>query len=214
MIAFPKVKPAVRPVDDLLRGQRLGIMHGRDIQPVDIFRVLNAARLGAVLVGAHAVNARTGEPRTTMDVDLIGERPKKVAAELARAFPMLSVEDHPVVIRFKDDKHEAIDVIKPSSSPLFKKVLGSTEELKVEEVRITIPSLEAIIALKFASMMGPARRLADKYTDARDFVLLSKQTRKSSAPKLSYLGELVYKGGGKEILKLVDDAKAGRRLEF
>jgi hypothetical protein len=214
MIAFPKTRPVVRPVDDLLRGQRLGIMHGRDIQPVDIFRILNAAKLTAVLVGAHAVNARTGEPRTTMDVDLVAARPKKVAAELARAFPMLSVEDHPVVIRFKDDKHEAIDIIKPSSSPLFKKVLNSTEQLKVEGVKITIPSYEATIALKFASMIGPARRLADKYTDARDFILLAKQAKQLSESRLSHLGELVYVGGGKELLKLFGDARAGRRLEF
>jgi hypothetical protein len=212
MIAFPKTKLVVRPAEDLLRGQRLGIMHGRDIQPVDIFRLLNAANLRAVLTGAHAVNARTGNPRTTVAVDIIADKPKKVADVLRAAFPTLTVEDHPVVIRFKDQKYEAIDITKPNSAPLFKRVLKLTEKLKVEGVEILLPDTEALIALKFASMISATRSAENKHTDARDFISITKQARKIEAKELRDLGELVYTGGGDEILKLVADAKAGRVL--
>ena len=39
---------------------------------------------------------------------------------------------------------------------------------------------------------------------------------RSRIPDLVFvvLGELVYPGGGEEILKLVADARAGKRLEF
>jgi hypothetical protein len=214
MIAFPQDKIIANPVEDFMLGERLATMHGRDIRPVDVFRVLNAAKLRAVLVGAHAINARSGDPRTTIDVDIIAEKPKRVSDVLRAAFPTLSMEDHPVVIRFKDEKHEAIDVIKPSASALFKRALKQTEHLKIEGVEILIPDLETTIALKFASMVGPARQLPDKYTDARDFILIVKQGKNSKENLLSELGELVYAGGGKEILKLVADARAGRRLEF
>jgi hypothetical protein len=214
VIRFPQDKIVPRLVDDFLLGERLTIMQGRNIGPTELFRLLNAAGLKAVLVGAHAVNARSGEPRATLDVDLVAERPKKVVELFRRAFPHLQVEDHAVVTRFKDKGQEAIDVIKPASSRLFRRVLKLTESFKAEGIEITMADLEAVISLKFQAMISPARRLEKKYRDASDFILLVKQLRRIDEDKFKELGDLAYPGGGEELLKLVADARAGRRLAF
>ena len=91
------------------------------------------------------------------DVDIVAEKPKKVVELFHRAFPHLRVEDHPVVVRFKDGEKVAIDVIKPTSSPLFKRILKLTESLKVQQVLITLADSEALIALKFQAMASDAR---------------------------------------------------------
>ena len=214
MIAFPKDKTVVRPVEDFLLGERLARMQGREIGATDLFRLLNAAKLKGVLIGAHAVNTRSGDPRATQDVDIVAEKPKKVVELFRRAFPHLSVEDHPVVVRFKDGGRVAIDVIKPSSSALFKRILKLTESLKVQEVAITLADPEALLALKFQAMASGARATEKKYQDASDFITLAKQLKRVNETKLNELGELVYAGAGKELLKLIADARAGRRLEF
>jgi hypothetical protein len=56
VIRFPQDKIVPRTVDDFLLGERLTIMQGRNVGPTELFRLLNAAGLKAVLVGAHAVN--------------------------------------------------------------------------------------------------------------------------------------------------------------
>jgi hypothetical protein len=215
LIRFPQDNIVVRPVDDFLLGERLANMQGRAIGPTELFRLLNAAGLKGVLIDAHAINARSGEPRATLDVDIVAERPKKVVDVFRRAYPALVVEDHPVVVRFKDQGKEAIDVIKPASSPLFKRVLKLTEVLNAEGVAVTVADAEALLALKFQAMVSPARRMEKKHRDASDFILLAKQLPRVYQAKLTQLGELVYPdGGGRELIKLVTDARAGRRLEF
>lgn len=213
-IIFPVESLLPRPADDLAMGMRLSMSQGREIQPIDIFKILNAAGLKAVLIGAHAVNVRTGRPRATVDVDLVAAKPKNVVQALQLAFPHLVLEDHPVVYRFKDDRREAIDVIKPRSSPLFARILKLTEEIEVDGIPLRIPDIEAMLALKFASMVTPTRQIEDRYADARDFILVAKGASSLIEPKLDELGELVFPGGGKNLLKLVADARAGRRLDI
>jgi hypothetical protein len=92
--------------------------------------------------------------------------------------------------------------------------LKLTKSIQLGEIDILVPEQEAMLALKFAAMVMPTRRLEDRYIDARDFLLIAKSIATPDLTKLAELGELVYAGGGRELLKLVDDARAGRRLEF
>jgi hypothetical protein len=200
--------------DDLALGERLSIMQGRVLGPSDVAKPLNAAGIQFVLVGGHAINAWTNEPRATVDIDIIAEKPTRARDVLAAAFPDLTIEEHPVVIRFKDQTHEAIDIIRPESSPLFKRVLKLAQPIAVGVIEIRIPEREAMLALKFAAFVMPTRRMEDRYIDARDFMLVAKSPQPLDETKLRELGELVYAGGGSELLKLVEDARAGRRLEF
>src|SRR5215218_5554893 len=83
--------------EDIELGSKLAVMQDRPITPEHVARVLNQAKLKYVLVGAHATNGYTGRPRATVDVDLIAQFPKKVAKAISSAFPLLTMEDTPVV---------------------------------------------------------------------------------------------------------------------
>jgi hypothetical protein len=200
--------------DDLALGERLSVMQGRLLTPSAVAKPLDEAGLKFVLVGGHAVNAWTGRARATVDIDIIAEKPARARDVLKQAFPDLTVEEHPVAIRFKDEKLEAIDIIRPESSPLFNRVLKLTRAVRLGDAYVQIPQQEAILALKFAAMAMPTRQLEDRHTDARDFIMVAKLLPSPDEAMLHELGELAYAGGGKELLKLVADARAGRRLEF
>lgn len=189
-------------------------MQDRPIGPADVANVLLRARATYVIVGAHATNGYTGRPRATVDVDVIALHPKKAAKALAAAFPHLTVRDTPVVIRFLDDDHEAIDVMKPVGSPLWRALLKDRVSLRVGNAKVNVPTVEGVLAGKFAAMVSPHRRLADKQIDAGDLMRIVEANGQLNASRLESLGELVYSGGGKELLKLVADARAGRRLQF
>jgi len=200
--------------EDVGLSERLSRMQGQDIGPSDVARVLNAAKVKFVLVGAHAISGYTGRPRATLDVDVISDAPKKAMNALSAAFPDLEVQDHPVVIRFLRDKREAIDVIKASSSPLFRRILKATRTVHIGGEPVPVPILEAALAAKFAAMVSPTRKVTDRVQDGVDFARAVEMSKRLDLKLLEELGQLVYDGGGREILKLVQDAKAGRRLEF
>src|SRR3954452_20009569 len=88
------------------------------IQPQDVIRVLNAAKVTFTLVGAHGLGGWTGKPRATEDVDVVvgARHVKKAVTALTAAFPGLGVDDHPAVVRLRDRETGAvaIDVMKPN----------------------------------------------------------------------------------------------------
>src|SRR5438093_1152840 len=93
----------VRPpetADDFALGARLGKMHNLPIGPAEVARVLDAAGVKYVIVGAHAANGYSGRPRLTIDVDAVVQFPKKAAKAVIAAFPDLQIRDTPVVTRF------------------------------------------------------------------------------------------------------------------
>jgi hypothetical protein len=200
--------------EELRLSERLSRMQGQEIGPSDVIRVLQSAGVEHVLVGAHAISALAGDPRATMDVEVIAEHPERARDALAAAYPDLRVEEHPVAIRFKRENREAIDIIRPSSSPVFRAALQHTRRVPMADVQAVVPTLEMALALKFAAMVSIGRQVKDRYQDAHDFIALVERAGSAEDQTLSRLGELVYPGGGQEILKLVADARAGRRLEF
>jgi hypothetical protein len=207
----------VRPpeaAEDIDTGVRLARMYGKKITPAQVARTLREAGVNYVIVGAHAANGYTGRPRTTIDVDVVVQFPQKAAKAIAAAFPNLSVQDTPVVIRFMAGKDEVIDLMKPTSSKLWRRLLKETREVSTKGGSIRIPTLEGILAAKFCAMVSPYRRLPDKQQDGVDFIRIVEANTAINQDLLRSLGELVYPGGGMEILKHFADARAGRRLEF
>ncbi len=190
-------------------------MQKRDIGPADVAKVLNAANLKYVLVGGHAANGYLGRPRFTVDVDVIVESPKKATAAIAKAFADLTVLDTPVVTRFKRaDGDEAIDLMKPIGSKLWKQLIRIAITVEIDGVPLRIPPVEGVLAAKLAAMASPARRLLDKQQDELDFARIVTVNDLLDLIVLEELGELVYPGGGKEILKHVADVRAGKLLQF
>jgi|SRR5688572_12478548 hypothetical protein len=212
---LPTIIRKPRTAEDIAQGARLAKMHKRDIGPVDVAAVLNRAKLKYVLVGAHAANGYIGRPRTTVDVDVIVQFPKKASKAIAAAFTGLTMVDTPVVIRFKRaDGEEAIDLMKPIGSPLWNRLLKIAVTIDVDGTPVRIPPVEGVLAAKFSAMASPHRRHLDKQQDGVDFARIVTVNDPLDLPLLEDLCELVYAGGGKEALKLVADARAGRQLEF
>ncbi len=91
--------------------------------------------------------------------------------------------------------------------------LKLTARVRMGDESVTVPTVEAALALKFYSMINRGRPLDDRMQDAVDFSRAAKAQEKVDLDLLHQLGELVYGGGGDEILKFVSDARAGRRLD-
>jgi hypothetical protein len=185
------------------------------IRPLDVIRVLNAAKVKFMLLGAYGISGWMGEPRSTKDVDvLVASRGHKKAVQaLLAAFPQLEAEDHEVVTRLKDrgTRVVRIDVMKPNQQ-LFRQALQHTHHVESEGESYTIPSLEMALAMKFAAMISLHRADENKLTDARDFIVIVKANSEIDLEKLGELGDLVYPGGGKEIIEKVRQVRAGEKL--
>ena len=210
----PTVVRTPRTAEDFALGVELARMQAKAISPVEVVRVLRAAGVRYVLVGAHAANGYTGKPRATVDVDVIVEFPKKAADAVAAAFPTLTMEDHPVVVRFKRGDMDGIDLMKPIGSPLWPRLLKDNRQIDIEGESVTIPTVEGVLAAKFAAMMSLNRGQADKSIDGGDFIRMVQANPKIDLTRIAEFAELVFAGGGAFILKLVEDGRAGRRLEF
>jgi hypothetical protein len=189
-------------------------MYGMALSPVDVARVLSRAKVRYVLVGAHAINLYTGKPRATQDVDVITAAPEKARRAVQQAYPRLAVEEHPVVIRFREAGEEVLDLIKAGSGKLFRRVLRLVVTVDIGGEPVVVPTPEAALALKFCSMINPARPPDDRMQDAVDFSRAAKLQKKANLLLLRELGELVYAGGGDALMKLIGDARAGRTPEL
>ena len=136
----------------------------------------------------------------------------KAVRTVSAAYPKLVVSDKPVVTRFKDpaDNETRIDLMKP-----LQKVyqLAFRYTLQVGESH-RIPDLEMGLISKFAAITSPNRERLRKMQDTVDFADIFLHNQGDvNVPKLLRLAAQVYPGGEAEISKLVDDIRAGRKIE-
>jgi hypothetical protein len=187
------------------------------IPPSDVIAVLQRAGVSFVLVGAYGLGGWIKKPRATEDVDVIvaAKHHKKAINALLAAFLHLEAEDHEVVTRLRDrDTHDvAIDVMRPNQQ-LFREVFKHTHTIVSEGQTFRIPSLEMALAMKFAPMISLHRRDADKLLDAHDFIYMVEANQGIDLEKLAQLGDLVYPGGGQEIVEKVRQVRAGEKLKL
>src|SRR5262245_58844298 len=211
--------PAKRLTDvhglSLFKSSKLsGLYVPHFIQPEEVIRVLNAAKISFTLVGAHGLGGWTQKPRATEDVDVvvIQRHLKKAVAALTAAFSNLDVDHKPAVVRLRDRETGAvaIDVMKPNQ-PVIHAALKNTHAVRSGRSSYKVPSLEMALALKFAPMVSLYRADVDKYQDASDFGRIVLSNSAFDLEKLSVLGELVYPGGGKQIVEMVRRVRAGER---
>jgi hypothetical protein len=187
------------------------------IPPLEVIRVLNRAGVRFVLAGAHGLGGWTKAPRATEDVDVVvaarGQR-KAVAALLA-AFPGLSPEEHDVVTRLRERETGTvrIDVMKPVQD-VYRAALKNTHAVRSGGEAYNVPSLEMALAMKFAAMISLTRSDEKKHFDAGDFIRMVKVNADIDLEQLRELGQLVYNGGGGEVVENVRKVRAGEKLSL
>jgi hypothetical protein len=185
------------------------------ITPLEVIRILNAAKVRFMLLGAHGLSGWMGKPRATEDVDvLVGVRGhKKAVRSLLAAFPHLQMEDYDVVTRLRDPETRSvvIDVMK-ANQPLYRDALKYIHTVQSGGQMYAIPSLELALAMKFAAMISLTRADRDKLQDARDFMYIIDSNHDIDLEQLHTLGQLVYNGGGDEIVEKVRQVRAGEKM--
>ena len=82
----------------------------------------------------------------------------------------------------------------------------------MSEFHTTSPESELV--LRWLDAKNPSRDNLDQTEDMACIYGIADNCPGLDLREVKLLGELACKGGGKEILKLVADARAGRRLEF
>ncbi len=191
-------------------GPQMSVIH-----PKAVIDLLHNAKVKFILMGTHGISAWRKQPRATHDVDILValKDHEKAVRIVHEGFPHLRVEVTPVVTRFIDPAVDdpVIDLMKPLQD-LFRSVFRYSERVGKTH---RVPDLEMALACKFAAMVSPYREADKKLVDGGDFVNIVKYRAKSiNLRKLKKLAEMVYKGGGTEIAKMVADVKAGRRIQF
>jgi hypothetical protein len=185
------------------------------ITPQEVIRVLNAARVKFILLGAHGLGGWTREPRATKDVDVLvaARGHKKAVQALVEAFPHLLAEAHEVVTRLRDPETETvvIDIMKPNQ-PLYRDAFKHTHPVDSGGQTHLVPSLEMALAMKFSAMISLTRSDDKKHFDAGDFIRMVKANRGIDSATLHALGQLIYNGGGDEIVEKVRQVRAGEKL--
>ncbi len=185
------------------------------IPPLEVFRVLDAARVRFMILGTHALGGWTRKPRTTTDVDiLVGTRNhKKAVRVLLAALPQLRAEDHEDATHLRETEtgQVLIDVMK-ANQPLYLDAFKYAHLVEWNGQKYRIPSLELALAMKFLAMISVQRDYADKHSDAGDFIGMVQSNSAVDSRKLHLLGQLVYNGGGDEIMEKVRQVRAGEKL--
>ncbi|MFL5243751.1 MAG: hypothetical protein ACJ8FY_16745 [Gemmataceae bacterium] len=187
------------------------------ITPLDVIPVLNQAGVSFVLVGAYGLGGWMNEARATEDVDVVvaQKHVKKAVKALLEAFPHLEADDQEVVTRLREKRTGVIviDVMKPTQ-PHLRVIFRNAETVRSKGHEYRIPSLEMAVALKFAPMISLTRAEEDKHQDAHDFIRMVKVNPQMATEKLAELGDLIYPGGGNELLELVRKVRAGEKLNL
>lgn len=185
------------------------------IPPEEVVRVLNAANVSFTLVGAHGLGGWTQKPQATEDVDVVvtARHIKKARPALTTAFPHLHVIDAPLVVRLKDGKRgpAAIRLLKPAPL-LLRAALRNTRTVRSERQQYKVPSLEMALALIFDRLVSPYRDDADKIQDAAEFGQMVGNHPVINWHRLSALGDLVFFGGGSNLIATVRRVQAGEQI--
>ncbi len=183
--------------------------------PADVVPVLAAQKIDYMLVGAHGLSGWLMQARGTMDVDILlrdKDKSKASQALLARHTDLV-LEKCPQVWRFSKNGEQLVDFML-TTSPLHKRVFKEFDFTTISGLKVKIPKVECALAMKCNAMTGYDRPWAKKYQDTADFVSVVRKNAKLDMKLLEELGELRYPGGGAELLKYVEDARAGRRMEI
>jgi hypothetical protein len=184
------------------------------LTPETVIDILNAAKVKFVLMGNYGLTGWRSQERATEDVDVMvkAQDHAKAVAAVTKAFPQLVMADQLVVTRFADPAtgKTILDLMRPLE-PLQQQVFKYSKRVGKTH---RVPDLEMGLASKFAAIVSPHRASDKRLLDGADIDNIVKHNlTKIDQRKLYRLAELVYQGGGADILKCIDDIRAGEVLD-
>lgn len=186
----------------------------RAVSVLEVISILNGAGISFVLVGAHGLSGWVKRERATEDVDVVvaTKHLKKATRVLLQAFPHLEPDEHEVVVRLRDRESQKviIDLMKPNA--LYREVFKHTHTVTEGRQQYRVPTLEMCLTMKFAAMLSPLRGEDRKHQDIHDFIRMIYANPDIDVEQLSELGELVFGGGGADIVEKVRKVRAGEKL--
>jgi len=196
--------------------------------PVDlneVLRILIRKRIPFVLTGAHGIGGWTGRPRSTKDVDILvkAENQTRAVNAIKKLYPELETRVFSGITAFflPGEKESVIDVIYPHRADHVQTLKNPTWTRNEKEgLRYRVPSLEEALTNKYGAMLTPTRRADKRMLDTVDFSQvvihsLDEGRKPIDLDRLRVLGEMVWPGGcGKEILRLVEQVKAGKAINL
>jgi hypothetical protein len=184
-----------------------------DITPQDVIDVLNSAGVkNWVLMGLHGYVGYMPDPRATQDVDVMvpySVRPRASKA-IATRWPSLVIRELSQVTRFLDPAdldHEGkpkpvIDLMHPWSP--FQELILKEFVIVDKSTAHRLPTLEAALASKYASMISPHRDRDKKEQDAVDFRRLVRANHERIRDDdLRRLAALIWEGGADDVTRFV-----------
>lgn len=191
------------------------------VNPLEVAAIFEKEKVSYVLIGGHMLSYYTGTARATVDVDFIigGSDFLRASKVIKKNYEQFKQNDRVYHVTYDSKKQnqkdaERIDLVK-DGFPLFRAVVRQfCITLKASKHSVKIPTIEAAIALKFAASISPNRGDEDKPIDHADLLKLIRSTPSFDDNALSTLGDLIYKGGGKELVSSVKDVRSGKTLSL
>lgn len=191
------------------------------VNPLEVAAIFERERIAYVLIGGHMLCFYTGTARATVDVDFIigGADFSRATNVIGKAFTQFEYHDQVYHVTYDSKKPgqkdlERIDLVKDGFA-LFRDVVKSYfHTLRAASHTVKVPTLEAAIALKFAASISPNRGDQNKPVDNADLLMLVRSSNTLDNAVLTILGDLVYRGGGKELVSIVEDIREGKPVSL
>jgi hypothetical protein len=183
------------------------------VEPQAVIEVLQQAQIRRwVLMGLYGYVGYLANPRATQDVDILvsEDEIEQVIEAICKRWPNLIVDRREVVVRFRDpgeiaidgEMKQVIDAMLPSN-PVYQAILDRFHATD-EATGHNIPTIEAACASKFAALVSPYRDWNKKQQDAVDLrSIMGPNALTLDRTLLKELGDLVYPGGGSELLEFL-----------
>ncbi len=209
------IKTATR----IVRSYRASYRHGSEnVEPNEVIEVLQDAGVKRwVLMGLYGYVGYLPQPRATQDVDVLiaGGELQSATDAILNHWPQLTTKVLDVVTRFIDpneisvtgEAQQVIDLMLPSSQ-CYEAILDTYCQID-EETGHRIPTVEAACASKFSAVVSPYRQFERKLQDAVDLrQIMVANASVLDRQILSALGDLIYPGGGVELIEYLNLAIA------
>ncbi|MBI3563245.1 MAG: hypothetical protein HY080_16195 [Gammaproteobacteria bacterium] len=209
-------------LDNLQKSYELSRQSNNDvINPLQVAALFEQEQISYTLIGGHMLSYYTGVTRATVDVDFLIRN-----ADFSRAVSLM--QQHYSQFDYKDKvfhvtfdardqsstEPERIDLVKDGFA-LFREIVNRHSVTRhAGKHKIRIPTREAAIALKFAATISPNRQEENKSVDLADLIRLIKTAADLDEAVIVNLGELVYQGGGRELIDVVVSVRSGRPVNL